>query len=187
LAGRRRLLWRVRRRLILSYILIGVVPVILIVTFFVLAGLLLFTNLSAYLIRGALEDLSQDASYLAGSTALELDRLADPSRTAAMAVLERRQSGDATGYPGISIAVLAVDPARCFGAATSLRPPPAGSYRALAEPIQVGPWRHLAVPRTLPEWIGCRPFSGVLAYDANRSRNGQEDVRLVVRAVAVPD
>jgi hypothetical protein len=45
---RRRLLWRVRRKLTLSYIFIGVVPAALIVAFFLLAGLLLFFNLSAY-------------------------------------------------------------------------------------------------------------------------------------------
>ena len=34
----RRLLWRVRRRLILSYILIGLIPVLLVGMFFLLAG-----------------------------------------------------------------------------------------------------------------------------------------------------
>ena len=36
----RRLLWRVRRKLILSYIFIGVVPALLIVGFFLLGGVL---------------------------------------------------------------------------------------------------------------------------------------------------
>ena len=40
--AQRRLLWRVRRKLILSYIFIGVVPAVLIATFFVLGALLLF-------------------------------------------------------------------------------------------------------------------------------------------------
>ena len=46
---RRRLLWRVRRKLILSYIFVGLVPSLLIVTFFLLAGLLLFRNMASYL------------------------------------------------------------------------------------------------------------------------------------------
>ena len=37
----RRLLWRVRRRLVLSYILIGFVPIVLIVSFFLLSGMLM--------------------------------------------------------------------------------------------------------------------------------------------------
>src|SRR5437016_3244778 len=48
-SARRRLLWRVRRKLILSYIFIGFVPAILIAVFFVLGGLLLFFNVSSYL------------------------------------------------------------------------------------------------------------------------------------------
>ena len=36
---KRRLLWRVRRRLTLSYIFIGFVPALLIITFFLLCGL----------------------------------------------------------------------------------------------------------------------------------------------------
>ena len=38
---KRRLLWRVRRKLILSYIFIGVVPALLIIAFFLLGGVLL--------------------------------------------------------------------------------------------------------------------------------------------------
>jgi len=56
--ARTQLLWRVRRKLILSYVFIGVVPAILIVTLFVLSGLLLFANLSSFLIRASLTDLA---------------------------------------------------------------------------------------------------------------------------------
>ncbi len=42
--AKRRLLWRVRRKLILSYIFIGFVPALLIVAFFLLCGFLLFYN-----------------------------------------------------------------------------------------------------------------------------------------------
>jgi hypothetical protein len=49
--AQRHLLWRVRRKLIISYIFIGFVPAILIVAFFLLGGLLLFSNFSSYLLR----------------------------------------------------------------------------------------------------------------------------------------
>ena len=39
---KRRLLWRVRRKLILSYIFIGVIPALLILIFFLFAGSLVF-------------------------------------------------------------------------------------------------------------------------------------------------
>ena len=48
---KRLVLWRVRRRLTLSYIFIGFVPALLIITFFVLAVMLLFLNVSAYSVR----------------------------------------------------------------------------------------------------------------------------------------
>ena len=51
LDAKRRLLWRVRRKLILSYIFIGVVPVLLAIAFFMLAGVLLFFNVSSFMLR----------------------------------------------------------------------------------------------------------------------------------------
>src|SRR5262245_809326 len=74
LAARRGLLWRVRRKLILSYIFIGFVPAILLVAFFVLCGLLLFFNISSYLVLGQMRSLADEARFLATSTALEIQR-----------------------------------------------------------------------------------------------------------------
>ena len=51
--ARRRLLWRVRRQLIISYIFIGFVPVLLLAAFFLLAGLLLFANIGSYFLQEA--------------------------------------------------------------------------------------------------------------------------------------
>ena len=45
-AAQRRLLWRVRRKPIISYIFIGFIPAILIIAFCLLGGLLLFSNFS---------------------------------------------------------------------------------------------------------------------------------------------
>ena len=71
--ARTQLLWRVRRKLIISYLFIGVVPAILIVTFFVLSGLLLFANLSSFLIRASLTDLAGEATSVARIAALEFE------------------------------------------------------------------------------------------------------------------
>src|SRR5688500_2395960 len=49
--ARRRLLWRVRRKLILSYVFVGLVPGLLIIAFFLFAGVLLFFNVSTYLLQ----------------------------------------------------------------------------------------------------------------------------------------
>ena len=53
-------LWRVRRKLTLSYIFIGFVPILLIVVFFLLCGLLLFFNVSSYLVQSRVEALVDD-------------------------------------------------------------------------------------------------------------------------------
>ena len=59
--AKRRLLWRVRRKLIISYIFIGFIPAILIVAFFLLGGLLLFFNFSSYLVQSRLRALGDRA------------------------------------------------------------------------------------------------------------------------------
>jgi hypothetical protein len=55
--GKQRVLWRVRRKLTLSYIFIGFVPALLIVTFFLVSGLLLFLNIGAYMTQRQLNRL----------------------------------------------------------------------------------------------------------------------------------
>jgi serine phosphatase RsbU (regulator of sigma subunit) len=64
-ALKRRLLWRVRRKLTISYIFIGVVPAILIAGFFLLCGLLLFFNVGGYLVRSRAAALVDEARTLA--------------------------------------------------------------------------------------------------------------------------
>src|SRR5256714_3893249 len=72
--AKRRLLWRVRRKLILSYIFIGFVPALLIVAFFLLCGFLLFYSFSSYLVQSRLRALTEQGRFIATSTALELQR-----------------------------------------------------------------------------------------------------------------
>src|SRR6478735_1979739 len=77
--AKRGLLWRVRRKLILSYVFVGVVPVLLVITFFLLAGLLLFFNVSSYLVKARLRSLNDQVQFLAQTTVAELQ----PSPTSA--------------------------------------------------------------------------------------------------------
>jgi serine phosphatase RsbU (regulator of sigma subunit) len=66
---RRRLLWRVRRKLTISYIFIGVVPALLIIAFFLLCAVLLFFNVGGYMVRTRAASLVEDARSLARSVA----------------------------------------------------------------------------------------------------------------------
>src|SRR5262245_12571933 len=69
-----RLLWRVRRKLTLSYIFIGFVPIVLVVVFFLLCGLLLFFNVSSYLVQSRVNALVDETRFLAEATAIELEQ-----------------------------------------------------------------------------------------------------------------
>ena len=68
----RRLLWRVRRRLILSYVFIGLIPVLLVGVFFLLAGVLTLLAASSYLVELSLDDLVDEARIAANGVVAEL-------------------------------------------------------------------------------------------------------------------
>src|SRR6476646_3234647 len=100
---KRRLLWRVRRKLILSYVFVGFIPAALIVSFFLLSGFLLFYNFSSYLVQSRLRAISDQARFLAQSTALEIQR---GSGRDAAAIIERRQDDAKEEFPGLSVALI---------------------------------------------------------------------------------
>ncbi len=175
--ARQQLLWRVRRKLIISYVFIGVVPVILIITFFVLAWLLLFANISSFLIRAALTDLGEDAMAAARLAAVEIE-----GRTEADArqILVRRAAAAGAEHPGISLAVVPVDAGRCEPAVAG-RPVRVAVTRAAA-----GPWQHAPAPAIIPAWVTCDGFSGVFAYGARPGPDAPV-AEVLVRAVVFPE
>src|SRR2546430_11189955 len=176
--AKRRLLWRVRRKLILSYIFIGFVPALLLVAFALLCGFLLFYHFSSYLVQSRLRALGDQARFIAQSTALEIQRAGGRD---AGSILTRRQATASEQYPGVSLAVVPVE--RACGDARESRSPDVAS-----RPATAGPWTHVDPPRTIPPWIECRGFSGVFAYSHQRMANGDEaDTHLLVRGIGFPD
>ncbi len=155
--ARTQLLWRVRRKLIISYLFIGVVPAILIVTFFVLSGLLLFANLSSYLIRASLTDLADEAMSVARLAAVELE-----SRDGAAAirdVLERRAAAARRRIPRHL-------PGRGArrGRAVRTQPGRAAARSSGRPPVDCGRVDRMGpAPVFLPAWVPCDGFAGVLA------------------------
>jgi hypothetical protein len=172
--------------LILSYVFIGCVPALLIVSFFLLCGFLLFYNFSSYLVQSRLHALSEQARALAQGTVLEIQRGGGQDIAA---VLTRSQASAADQFPGLSLVVVAVDKA-CPGTAGA-RPQASGTAALRLQPSDVraaGPWRHLAPPRAVPAWIGCSGYSGIVAYSHRKVAGvDDEDTHLVARAVAFPD
>src|SRR5258708_17408053 len=151
---KRRLLWRVRRKLILSYIFIGVIPALLILVFFLFAGSLVFMNVSAYLFKDGYDSIVDDARLCAQAAASEIAR--DPDSVAD--TIERVHRLRNSLYPAISVAYLASD----------------------GQTVRLGPWQRLPPPDRLPEWLKEDFFAGSLGGPVKDSQ-GQE--ALVVRAV----
>lgn len=184
--AKRRLLWRVRRKLILSYVFVGVVPALLVITFFLLAFLILAFNVSSYLVQARVRNLTDQARFLAQAVQLETQRATTPEVVAE--TLERKQSSSESRYPFLSLAIVPVSNLTCkVEPAQAARIP-----RTLPVPLPMssGPWAHLPAPATLPKWIGCDGFSGLIAYNAppdSKDLAQQEQTRLVMRAVALPE
>ena len=158
---RRRFLWRVREKLILSYVFIGFVPVILVVALTVMGGLVMYMNLAGYMFHEGFDDIRSSVLQATETAANEL--AGDPSVAASS--MARRYKNLSTKFPALSFAVVDVR--------TVNRPP-----------VTAGPWRHSPAPTVIPAWILGRTagFKGVLATPVPTSPG---EWMLVIR-VAVP-
>ncbi len=143
-----------RRKLILSYIFIGVIPALLILVFFLFAGSLVFMNVSAYLFKDGYDSIVDDARLSAQAAASEIAR--DPDSV--VETIERVHRIRVQTYPAISVLYL-----------TS-----AGAQ------VKIGPWQRLPAPDRLPAWLKDDVFAGSLGVPVKGSQ-GEED--LVIRAV----
>ena len=151
---KRRLLWRVRRKLILSYIFIGVIPALLILIFFLFAGSLVFMNVSAYLFKDGYDSIIDDARLSAQAAATEIGR--NPATAAE--TIQRVHRIRERMYPALSIAYLAPD----------------GTRQA------IGAWRRVPAPAAPPGWLREDVFTGSFGVPVKDSA-GEED--LTVRSI----
>ena len=158
----RRLLWRVRRKLILSYIFIGVVPSLLIVIFFLLGGVLIFMNVSAYLFKDGYDATLNYVKLVTDAAASEVSRTPE---TAAQS-LDRTHRNAIRLYRGLSFVYI---------------PAPGSPRRAPADRIALGPWEHMAALTALPPWVTRDGWKGAIVLP---SPEGGGQVELVNRAIA---
>jgi sigma-B regulation protein RsbU (phosphoserine phosphatase) len=206
--ARRRLLWRVRRKLIISYIFIGFIPSLLIVAFFLLAGLFLFSNFSSHLVQNRFGSLTDRAAAIAAATASEIQ---SAGGRGVNGILSRRRTALADEFPAISFAVVPQPMCRQASAVGNAGAPNAvaaaelNTQPAVAARQTAGPWAHVEPPSMLPPWIDCAGFAGLFTYgtapadavpadappiviDSSRNLNlSAGGVGIVVRAVGVPD
>ena len=134
----RYLLWRVRRKLILSYILTGLLPIVLIAILFLVAGTLTLLAFSSYMVTLGVDDLVREVRAVAVAAAGELD--AGPGEEPA-AVLARHES--ALAARGITAGVKLLDAPRQGGG-----------------PGETAPDRPVD---GMPDWLRGRTFAGLVA------------------------
>jgi phosphoserine phosphatase RsbU/P len=159
----RRLLWRVRRKLILSYIFIGVVPAALILGFFLLGGWFVAGTVGAYLFRDGYDEVRGRVELMAEAAAAEIGR--SPKTT--QETIERVQRNGSRRYPTLSIAFV---PAAPDGPA----------------PVSQGSWEHLRgsperVP-SAPQWARDQPDGFIGATPVART-DAPGEPELIIRAL----
>ncbi|HMJ87014.1 MAG TPA: hypothetical protein VK504_27740, partial [Vicinamibacterales bacterium] len=201
LLAKRRLLWRVRRKMMISYLFIGFVPAFFLVAFSLLCGFLLFLNFSSYLVQARLQSLSDRAEFVAQNAALEIQRAG--GRDVAGIISHRQAIASDKSAADVSIAVLPVTGCTTKAEAGNQKSD-AGSQKSegrsqpsvvsqtsdfrLPTFARAGLWSHGEPPRAVPAWIGCSGYSGVFAYSHKKLSAGDDaDTHLLVRSVAFPD
>ncbi len=161
--SKRRLLWRVRRKLILSYVFVGVVPALLVITFFLLAGLILAFNVSSYLVQSRVRNLTDQARFLAQTVQLEVQRAPNCGGVA------RRRSNAGSRASSRAIRSCRSRWCRCRTCrARSNRHKRRACRRRCPGRCRSPPAAGdtCRAPTALPKWIGCDGFSGLIAYNA---------------------
>ena len=93
-----RLLWRIRTKLIVSYLFIAVVPVVLLALFFLIAGLLSLTLVASYMVASQVDRTALQLRVIAHSAALSLDGA--PERLPAL--LEQRLQPARALHPNLA-------------------------------------------------------------------------------------
>lgn len=138
------MLWRLRNRLLVTYLFIAVIPILLIVGMVALTAYMLYGQLAGYLISSDLESKAHQLGALNLGLAAELVGHA-PAAGAELgelqALLERERASLQSEFPGISI-VLAL------------------RGRSLAVPERPAP----ADCSSLPGWAG-ESFSGIISVE----------------------
>jgi sigma-B regulation protein RsbU (phosphoserine phosphatase) len=154
---KRRLLWRVRRKLILSYIFIGVVPALLIVGFVLVSANVVSMNIAAYLFKDGYDGIVADVDLAAHSAARQIgDQPAQPPE-----VLARTVAAIGQRYPGVTMA---------FVPGSGIRIPP----------TTAGRWEHQTAPTSVPDWMPADGFRGTTTVSGDEAG----ELQLVIRAVA---
>jgi phosphoserine phosphatase RsbU/P len=165
LLTKRELLWAVRRKLILSYIFIGVVPSLLIMIFFLLGGMMIFMNVSAYLFKDGYDAALNYVKVVTDGAAAEIARTPE----AALQSLARTQRNASKLYRAVSFEYL----------------PAPGAPLRLTEGFHAGAWEHMKPPTAVPPWITRDGWAGTITMPSSDEPGQFELVNRAVTAVVI--
>jgi phosphoserine phosphatase RsbU/P len=169
--ARTRLLWRVRERLIVSYLFIGVVPALLIGVFSLFGIAVLIMSVSAHLFMTGVQGIETEARGIARAAADELER---NGSAPVQAVLDRYVAREQSHFRGLSLVLV---PRRMDGPRQPMIGPAPGSRPTSL--IRAGAWAHAIPPDGIPAWVGQDDFKQTMQYGG-----GDEPIELVARGVA---
>jgi serine phosphatase RsbU (regulator of sigma subunit) len=169
--ARVRLLWRVRERLIVSYLFIGVVPALLIAVFALFGIAVLIMSVSAHLFMTGVQGIETEARGIARAAADELERTEGAS---VQAVLDRYVAREQSHFRGLSLVLV---PRRVDGSRQAMIGPASG--RRATSLIRAGAWAHATPPDGIPAWVGQDDLKQTMQYGG-----GDEPIELVARGVA---
>jgi sigma-B regulation protein RsbU (phosphoserine phosphatase) len=155
------LLWRVRQKLILSYVFLGFVPVLLVVSLAFVGGLVLYLNVAGYMFHEGFTDIADEIQQIAETSTAEIGR----TPAAVADAITRKYQNVAQRYPQLSLAVLS----------TGAGPAPV---------LTAGPWRHTRPPEQLPLWLrdSASGFKGVIPIPGSNAADWGLVLRSVVHA-----
>ena len=102
---RSKLLWRIRRKLIISYLLIGMVPTVLILFFFLLSAYLVFGQVSSFILTASLQKTEAETAHAADLAVSDLlNTKGEPSPAEIEHILKESLLDLNPRYPGVSAA-----------------------------------------------------------------------------------
>ena len=175
-----RFLWRVRQKLILSYVFLGFVPVLLVVSLALVGSLILYVNVAAYMFHEGFTDIAEDVHQAAETGMSELDL----APAGAGEILTRKYRAWASRYPMMSLTVAPISDVpltpnqNVTTQNAAIRKAGAGSAPA------AGPWRHVEAPLALPPWLRDVPdgFHGIVAVPGTSSAEPTLVIRSMISA-----
>ncbi|MFB3920449.1 MAG: PP2C family protein-serine/threonine phosphatase [Terriglobia bacterium] len=164
---RSRVLWRLRRRLVVAYLFIAVVPILLIILLVALGAFIMNGQLAAYLVaaklRTAYDELKQVNRTVIHEARAANTRSPDALRERIRTFFVSELQEHSTNYPGLQITIRQGGTTR--------------AYLLDGTPV--------AKPATIPSWLKREEFAGVVMDDGQIALRSVEQTKMPAGDLAI--